>query len=370
MSRPGSLCLCGAVVATIVATIVATVVMAPPAMSQQGSDLTRIVDEWLASPHGDYRSQSFTYWNKDGEVPVACAACHSQPGFIDWLGADASTPGVVDQPAAINAPIGCASCHTSTAHVLDSAAFPSGVTVQGLGASAVCTVCHQGRQSGDNVAKATQGIGEDTVSPDLAFLNVHYGVAAAVMQGAAVRGGFHYPGRSYVGRFTHVPSANTCVACHDAHTTQVATDGCMRCHRGVESIRDIRTRHGDFDGDGNVAGGIHAEIMGLQGQLYAAIQTYGTEVAEAPIGYADATFPYFFNDTNADGKISLDEAIFPNRYQGWTPRLLKAAYNYQVARKDPGGYVHNPTYLLQLLHDSLESLSQRVGAGADIRQRP
>ncbi|MDP4033978.1 MAG: polyheme membrane-associated cytochrome C [Pseudorhodobacter sp.] len=362
MSRSGSLRLFGA--------LVAAVVMATPATSQDGPDLTQLVEEWLASPHGDYTSPSFTYWNKDGEVPVACAACHSQPGFIDWLGADGSTPGVVSHPAAINAPIGCASCHTSAAHALDSVAFPSGVTVEGLGSSAVCTVCHQGRQSGDNVAMATQGIDEDKVTPDLAFLNVHYGVAAAVMHGAAVRGGFHYPGKTYVGRFTHVPSANTCVACHDAHTTQVATDGCMSCHRGVENIRDIRTRHGDFDGDGDAARGIHAEIMGLRGQLYAAIQTYGTEVAKAPIGYADGTFPYFFNDSDGDGQIGPDEAIFPNRYQSWTPRLLKAAYNYQVAKKDAGGYVHNPTYMLQLLHDSLESLSQRVDAGMDARQRP
>ena len=41
----------------------------------------------------------------------------------------------------------------------------------------------------------------------------------------------------------------------------------------------------------------------------------------------------------------------PNRYRSWTPRLLKAAYNYQVVSKDPGAYTHNPTYALQLLHD-------------------
>ncbi len=354
----------------LIHTILALVCIATPSVSQDASDLAKLTEEWLASPHGDYKSLSFTYWNKDGEVPVACAACHSQPGFIDGLGADGSTAGVVDHPAAINAPIGCASCHTSTAHALDSVAFPSGVTVQGLGASAVCTVCHQGRQSGDNLLKATQGIDDDTVSPDLAFLNVHYGFAAAVMHGAEVRGGFHYPGKTYVGRLAHVPSANTCVACHDSHTTQVAMDGCLSCHRGVEDSRDIRTRHGDFDGDGNAAGGIHAEIVGLQKQLHAAIQSYGLAVAKAPIGYADGTFPYFFNDTNADGQISADEAIFPNRYQSWTPRLLMAAYNYQVAKKDPGGFVHNPTYLLQLLYDSLDSLSQRVDLDMAALRRP
>jgi hypothetical protein len=166
--------------------------LAVPVSAQVGSDLARLTEQWLASPHGDYKSLTFTYWNKGGAVPVACAACHSQPGFVDYLGADGSAPGVVDHPAAINAPIGCASCHTSAAHALDSVPFPSGVTVNGLGSSAVCTVCHQGRQSGDNVTAGTKDIEEDTVSPGLVFLNVHYGVAAAVMHGDEVRGGYQY----------------------------------------------------------------------------------------------------------------------------------------------------------------------------------
>lgn len=354
----------------VIGPVAALFLLAMPSAAQVGPDLSRLVGDWLASPHGNYSSLSFTYWNKDGEVPQACAACHSQPGFIDYLGADGSAPGVVDHAAAINAPIGCASCHTPEAHALDSVAFPSGVAVAGLGPSAVCTVCHQGRQTGDSVAAATRGIDEDTVSADLAFLNVHYGIAAAVMQGGEVRGGFHYPGKAYAGRFTHVPSANTCVACHDPHTTEVATDSCSSCHRGADNIRAIRTRHTDFDGNGDSAGGIHAEISGLQARLYAAVQSYGAEVSKAPIGYAPGVFPYFFNDTNGDGLIGPDEAAVSNRYKGWTPRLLQAAYNYQVVQKDPGGYVHNPTYLLQLLHDSLESLSLRVDVGMAQLRRP
>lgn len=354
----------------LISLIVAFLALALPMGAQDKSDLSRLTEEWLASPHGDYKALSFTYWNKEGEVPVACAACHSQPGFVDWLGADGSPPAMVDHAAAINAPIGCASCHTSAALALDSLAFPSGVTVSGVGSSAVCSVCHQGRQSGDDVIAATKAVEDDTVAPELTFLNVHYAVAAATIFGAEVRGGVHYPGKSYAGRLTHVPSANTCVSCHDAHTTKVANEGCLACHRGVESLRDIRTRHQDFDGDGNIAAGIHAEILGLQGQLYAAIQAYGAAVGKAPIGYASGSYPYFFNDTDADGQISLAEAVVPNRYQSWTPRLLKAAYNYQLVQKDPGGYVHNPAYLLQLLYDSLESLSERVEVKMTALRRP
>jgi hypothetical protein len=357
--------------AVILVAIFALPMLAAPAkaVEKDYNALAALVEAWLASPHGDYHSRSFTYWNREGEVPVACAACHSQPGFLDFLGVDGSTPGRVDRPAAINAPIGCASCHTSAAHALDTVNFPSGVAVSGLGASAVCSVCHQGRQSGDAVAAATGNIGEDEVSGELAFINIHYGVAASVMHGADVRGGYHYPGRSYAGRFGHVPSASTCVDCHDPHTTRVATDSCMACHRGVENIREIRTRHADFDGDGDATGGIHAEIAGLQARLYEAIRTYAADVAGAPIVYA-YSFPYFFIDPDGDGEIAPEDAVMPNRYRNWTPRLLKAAYNYQVAAKDPGGYVHNPAYLLQLLHDSIESLSVRVEIDISELRRP
>jgi len=266
--------------------------------------------------------------------------------------------------------IGCAACHTGAAHALDSVTLPSGLTVGGLGPNATCTFCHGGRASGEAVATATSGIGEDAVSEELRFINVHYGIAAAVMQGAEGRAGFHFSDRRYAGRFRHVPGADSCVACHGAHDTRVEPDGCLTCHRGVEALADIRTRHGDYDGDGDNAGGIHAEIAGLHARLYAAIQAYAAEVAGTPIGYAKGTFPYFFTDSDGDGIIGPDEAVMANRYANWTPRLLKAAYNYQVAAKDPGGYAHNPVYLLQLLYDSLDSLAERVAVGMRALSRP
>ncbi|MGP9819682.1 polyheme membrane-associated cytochrome C [Salinarimonas sp. NSM] len=331
--------------------------------------LAAIVERWLASPHGDYHSGSFTHWNAEGEVPVACAACHSQPGFVDFIGADGSAAGAVDAPAAINAPIGCASCHTQAAHALDAVTFPSGVVIDALDASATCTVCHQGRQSGDAVTAATAGLEPDTVSADLSFLNIHYGVAAATMHGSDVRGGFQYPGFSYAQTFEHVPSAATCVACHQPHTTQVATESCFACHQGVDDIRAIRMRHADFDGNGDRSGGIRSEIQGLHAMLYDAIRTYAADVAGAPIVYADG-FPYFFADADGDGTIAPEDAIPPNRYASWTPRLLAAAYNYQAVKKDPGGWVHNPAYQIQLLHDSLLSLSDSVPVDTAGLRRP
>ena len=347
----------------------AAALVALPAAAQDLPELSAIVEAWIASGHADHSSPSFTHWNAEGAVPEMCAACHSEPGFRDFLGAEGSEAGVVNHPAATGAVIGCASCHTAAAHALDAATLPSGVELAGLGPNATCTVCHAGRASGDRVAAATASLDEDGVADELGFINIHYGIAAAVMAGGDGRAGFHYPGRSYAGAFAHVPGANTCVSCHDAHTTAVTPDGCLTCHRGVEDLRDIRMRAADHDGDGSNAGGVHAEIAGLHARLHDAIRAYGAEVAGTPIGYADA-HPYFFADTDGDGTIGTAEAVFPNRYQSWTPRLLKAAYNYQVVAKDPGGYAHNPAYLMQLLHDSLESLSERVAIDMSAIQRP
>jgi hypothetical protein len=348
----------------------AAALLALPASAQDAPDLSAIVEAWIASGHADYHSPSFTRWNADGAVPENCAACHSEPGFLDYLGADGSEAGVVNQPAAINAVIGCASCHVSAAHALDTVALPSGVELTGLGPNATCTVCHAGRASGDRVAQATAEIEEDTVSPDLAFINVHYGIAAAVLAGGDGRAGFHYPGRTYAGTFAHVPGADTCVACHEPHTTAVAEEGCLSCHRGVTDLRDIRMRAADHDGDGSNAGGVHAEIAGLHTRLYEAIRAYATEVAGMPIAYSKDAHPYFFADPDGDGEVAHGGGEGPARYQSWTPRLLKAAYNYQVVAKDPGGYAHNPAYLLQLLHDSLESLSERVAVDMGALTRP
>ena len=175
--------------------LTACLLLSVPAAAQEGPDLTAIVEAWIASPHADHGSPSFTHWNPDGAVPENCAACHSEPGFLDFLGADGSAAGVVDRPAATGAVIGCASCHVSEAEALDAATLPSGAVLTGLGLNATCSVCHAGRASGDTVARATADIGEDSVSPDLSFINVHYGIAAAIQAGGDGRVGVHYPGR-------------------------------------------------------------------------------------------------------------------------------------------------------------------------------
>ena len=120
----------------------------------------------------------------------------------------------------------------------------------------------------------------------------------------------------------------------------------------------------DYDGDGDAKEGVATELAGLQEKLLAAIKAYAKEVAKTDIGYDAATYPYFFADKNANGKLDEGEGAF----RAWTPRLLRAAYNYQVASKDPGALAHNAKYVIQLQHDSIADLNTKIAKPVDIEK--
>jgi hypothetical protein len=126
----------------------------------------------------------------------------------------------------------------------------------------------------------------------------------------------------------------------------------------------------DRDGNGNVTEGLAQEVEHLRERLLAAIMDYAKTVPKKAIVYNADVYPYFFVDTNSNGVADADEARFPNRYNAWTPRLLRAAYNYQFVRKDPGAFAHNPIYTIQLLHDSLTDLGEKVRVDLGKAQRP
>lgn len=344
-----------------------------------GIDLGTLVipflDEWLNSPHADYTSRSFRYWdnNDPAEIPPACAKCHSTGGYLDFLGEDGSEPGVVNTPHAVGSVVECAACHNQTTLTKDSVVMPSGITLTGLGDDARCIECHQGRQSTTTVNASIEraAVGDDEVSADLSFLNIHYYAAAATKYGTLAKGGYEYSGLRYDANFAHVEGFETCTECHNPHTLQVDIEACATCHVGVETVedlRDIRMEGSlmDYDGDGDTEEGIYYELVGLKDTLYANIQAYAAEVAGTPIVYSSEAHPYWFIDTNENGEADADEINSGNRFASWTPRLLRAAYNYQTSKKDPGNYVHGGKYIIQLLYDSIADLNTVLTAPADM----
>ena len=339
--------------------------------------------EWESSAHNAVDTEPFRHWddaaeNPDG-VPVACAKCHTSAGYQDFLGADGSEANKVDAPVPAKEAQGiqCITCHNPVATSLNSVAFPGfeldeagepvQFVVEGFGDASRCLVCHQGRESKASVdAQIAKFEAEDpdavvaAIKDDqgkdvrFGFRNIHYFAAAATLYGTEVKGGYEYDGKLYDAKFDHVKGRDTCIGCHDPHSLQVKVDECALCHGdgvkaegGLQNIREPQASAWDYDGDGNVEEGMFYEIQGLQETLLAEIQKYAADTAGAEIKYDPATYPYFMT---ADGEA----------YPNWTPRLLKAAYNYQVSIKDPGAFAHGNKYIVQLLHDSIEDLGGDV----------
>ncbi|HSB91086.1 MAG TPA: hypothetical protein VLD63_13795 [Anaerolineales bacterium] len=323
--------------------------------------------EWSGSAHADASAEPFRHWDEEdpAAIPAACAKCHSTYGYRDFLGLDGTAYGSVENDAQIGSVITCVACHNTATMAMDSVVMPSGLTITGLGREARCMQCHQGRESTVSVNAAIEaaGVGDDTVSEDLGFKNIHYFAAAATKYGTLAKGGYEYAGRTYDANTSHVAQFDTCIECHNVHTLEVKVDQCRECHTNVNTVEDLKNvrMNGslvDYDGDGNTEEGIYYEIAGIREKLLQAIQAYGDSVAGGPIGYDAATYPYFFGDANSNGTVDEGEGA----YAFWTPRLLRAAYNYQVSIKDPGMFAHGGKYIIELLFDSLADVNTELAS--------
>ena len=168
--------------------------------------------------------------------------------------------------------------------------------------------------------------------------------------------GYHYPGQTYSGRFTHAKPISSCVSCHSPHSLKVDTEVCLTCHKTGEAA-DIRISRVSYDGSGDTSKGIRADIKTNADRLITAIQDYARQVVGTPILYEAGRYPYFFADANDDGLADQSDGRAV-AYNAWTPRLLKAVYNWKVATTDKGIHVHNPPYALELIYDSLSDLAE------------
>jgi hypothetical protein len=350
-----------------IAAVTAIFLATAPAGSDETTEVGVRLEFWKG--HFNRKAEAFHYWDKEKEILAVCSRCHGANSVPEYLANGKSTPA----PHVKNG-FACTNCHadllTYARHSVSKVTFPSGVTVDtGNNDANLCMTCHQGRESTASVNKAIAGLPLDTPNPKLSFIHVHFYGAGATIYGTEAKVGYEYEGKQYAGRLTHTPKVSTCTGCHQPHGGEVMVERCGGCHDGIKAAADLAnirmSTRGDFDGNGQEEG-LAREVAGLQKQLYDAILSYAKNVAGTPIGFTEAEYPHWFTDKNGNGRIDPEEVTPDNKYPAYTPRLLQATYNYTYSLRDPGGAYHNGRYVLQLLHDSLESLAASGKAGVSM----
>ncbi len=278
--------------------------------------------------------------------------------------------GVGPQPASNG--FMCTTCHDGAnfpnRYEVKSVPFPSGAVVSFGGKDAdgnfiaddsnLCIECHQGRESSLSVNNSLKGKEDDVVDAKITLKSLHELVAGITLFGNEAKGAYQYEGKEYLGQNMHADEAgkmNKCQDCHDVHALEPKLESCETCHDTTDPLA-IRESEIDYDGDGDVAEGIKGEIDTIAEALLVEIQTYA-EAAGTPIVYTNANF-YVDADKNGEADKNADGATV--RYNAYTPRLVKAAFNYRYIAKDPGAFVHNPKYVMQFLIDSIEDLGGDV----------
>ncbi len=347
-----------------------------------GGDVSALVRD--DAGHFAGNTMPFRDWDADGEVPYRCVKCHTAGGLPEFM-KNGGTTVVSSNGTTLTTGVGamepsngfqCTTCHDPAGewparYTVASVVFPSGKTVSYGGKDAdgkfvaddanLCLLCHQGRESTASVNAALAGKDLDTVDSKISFKNIHYFAAGATIFGTEVKGAYEYDGKTYAGVNLHGPNdeapINKCTDCHDVHKLEPKLESCAVCH-GDSALEDIRysTDTTDWDGDGDVTEGVAGEIATLSEALYAQIQAYASTTAQVGIVYDPATYPYFLLDADGDGKADVNDKGAFVGFNAFTPRLLKAAFNYQYSQKDPGAFVHNPMYVIQFLIDSIEDL--------------
>jgi hypothetical protein len=347
---------------------IATLAAAGPGWAEDKPETGVKLEFWQG--HFNRSGGAFHDWDKEKEVAGVCARCHGANSLPEYLkeGKTAAAPHVKNGFA-------CTNCHadmlTYARHAVSKVTFASGVVVDtGNNDSNLCMTCHQGRESTDSVNKVIAGLPADTPDAKIGFVHVHYYPAGATMYGTQAKVAYEYPGKTYAGRFAHMPNVSSCTGCHQPHTGELKVDRCGGCHDGIKTVADVANIRmasvGDFDGNGKQEG-LGREIENLKTELYAAIQTYSRTVGGTTIAFTKAAYPYWYADSNANGRIDPEEVKPANKYPAYTPLLLQATYNYTFVLRDPGAAYHNGRYALQLLYDSLESLAASGNAGVDMK---
>ncbi len=315
--------------------------------------------EYLTSGHNTLGNAS--YANADD-----CQACHTNEGFIEW-----AKKGKVDPKKYVANPsaVGCFTCHAPhetgdfSLRKTGKAALANGVAFEREKGN-LCANCHQARRVAKTEVKA-RNIPSDS-------WGAHHGPQADMLQGT---NGYEFPGKTYSSSaHASLPKAD-CVVCHmtlpagryslspaiGGHSFRLTGEvherptvnaaGCLvsGCHTEMKQLKGTvffdRKAPADYDGNGKVET-IQQEVQGLCERI---INKNGTGLLQK---VKDA--PY-----DAKGTFVNDKTRYPIE-------VVAALYNYKFVLEDGSKGIHNTTYAVQLLMDSIKALDR----GFDDSKRP
>ena len=310
-----------------------------------------IRSEYLTSGHRTLGNAS--YANADD-----CQGCHTNEGFIQRI-----KTGKVDVKKFVSNPseIGCFTCHAPhdtgnfSLRTVAKVSLANGSTFD-KDKGNLCANCHRARRTPKEEVRA-RNIPTDS-------WGAHHGPQADMLAGTNA---YEFPGKKYSSSVhTALPNA-TCVTCHmtlpagrysltpsiGGHSFRIAGEvheerrvnaaGCTNsgCHTEMKQLRNTeffdKKAAADYDGDGKIES-VQEEVIGLLERL---INSKGTGLLQTM-----KEAPY-----DAKGK-------FVNAKTQYPLETVAALYNYKFVLEDGSKGIHNTTYAVQLLMDSIKALDK------------
>lgn len=297
-------------------------------------------DEWQTSAHAGIVASA--------AGRAACAKCHNGLEAPRYLDDPVNYVPLTVDPTA-TAPHACAVCHDphgneNPGNLRDASVtdvvLPNAILVESAGAGRLCMSCHNGRRTEANVT--------DQINNGTRNFGPHHSVQGDMLAGVNAYNDINPDFGFATSR--HILVQDACVTCHASpndgdpengiptftgHTFEPTVHACQPCHGELEDFTGVIAKQ-DYDGDENVEG-VQEEVLGLLDLLQQVIIDASTTPESRQALIDDFT-----------GK--LGDATVTTREQ------RAAGYNWAFVDYDGSKGVHNATYSIQLLQQSIFSL--------------
>ena len=361
----------------------------------------------MDAKQAEYHLSKHFYGNTSARNTKYCARCHTSEGFQE-ITADGKFFPAAEIPNATR--IACVTCHKHSAFDFagDTVSFVlrtttpvalnynNNLTTTDFGEiNNLCVTCHQIRGvTSVNYTDAAGAVKPFNQLPFFPLTNtkesttvkyqvgtnfaVHDGNQSNLFAGI---NGYEYAGKTYTRTWKH--SSNACTDCHmneynpttktGGHSLIVNEEACKKCHNGADKITPVQslidskrielaellTTRKVFKKTTNSSGVVSYSAEpthDFYGVLFpttnTAPTTYATALASAnTVGPTSGILVYgntvtIGTDTDWANRIGRE----------WKYGELGAAYNYGYINSELSLGVHNPTYALQLLQNSIDWL--------------